>query len=226
MNKRAAAQQTQAPAAKDNTAIKAAVITTVGAVCIALITYVFGPIVLAWFGSTQSPAVSTPAATGDYLLTYVSQIRKDALGAIDKSYPHRNYSRQVFARGVMLWWDDPSHPGSGPLYVINYGAKTSIGESWSTHNNIIWDPFKDPVYPPACPETQDRPNDIGPKLGFGKLWCYDRSVSMALGDPLEEEQASNDATIEILKNGILFQVPVDSQVWALLYDGKWQRFDY
>ncbi|MCB0166913.1 MAG: serine/threonine protein kinase [Anaerolineae bacterium] len=164
------------------------------------------------------PVKSTVPANSILNSVSISSDILDDLGTLESRHPRTNYSRQPFENGVMLWWDNPTG-AEDIIFVIPGGTTNNQGDDWSRYKNT-WTSAGDPVFPPDCPEAKD---PIGPMMGFGKLWCYNAAVNNALGAPTGEEFAKNDATVELFSNAVVFDVPVDHQIWVLLEDGRWTK---
>lgn len=141
------------------------------------------------------------------------------LGERLNRYARQPYSRQFFTNGLMYWWDNPDAP-TNSIIVVYGNTQADSGDKWSRHSDT-WD-LGDTDTPVAdCPETA---GEVGPRMGFGKLWCYSPEIKQALGDPLASEDGGIDAVIEIFRDGTIFSSPVDDQIWVLFDDGSWQRF--
>lgn len=169
-----------------------------------------------WLRPTRSTIPPNSILNG---VSISSDILND-VGTMVSRHPRTNYSRQPFERGVMLWWDNPSG-AEEVIFVIPGGNDSYQGDDWSRYKNT-WTSPGDPVFPPDCSEAQE---PLGPMMGFGKLWCYNAAVNDALGAPTGEEFAKNDATVELFSNAVVFDVPVDHQIWVLLADGRWEKSD-
>ncbi len=134
----------------------------------------------------------------------------------------RNYSHQYFAGGFMFWWDNPSDPNY--IWVVSNRGNANSGTGWSRQVDT-WS-NSEPAYPPACPDAHE-PN--GPKNGFGKLWCENSQVKNILGAAIQPEFGSGDvyekAILQYFSDGVLFYVPADQKIWALMDNGSWQWFN-
>jgi hypothetical protein len=133
-------------------------------------------------------------------------------------YYRSNYSRQTFAGGFMLWWDNPD--GADHIWVLGLGQQADGGDNWSRYDNT-WTP-DDPILPPDCPEAQE---PFGPMMGFGKVWCDNPSVKDGIGGAQEKETASNDAIVQFFEKGVRFYFPVHQEIWMLHFDGTWKKYD-
>jgi hypothetical protein len=71
---------------------------------------------------------------------------------------------------------------------------------------------------------------LGPKNGFGLVWCYEAGVKAQVGRPLKEEAGSGNTlpkgAVQFFQGGLMFENPADWQVWALIDGGGWRRLSY
>ena len=143
----------------------------------------------------------------------------DQLGMPVSKFTRSNHSQQDFDGGMMFWWENPAAE-MDPIYVIDNTAEAAQGDDWSQYKNT-WTP-DEPVYPDYCPEAKE---PVGPMMGFGRLWCYNAAVKAQMGPALEAEAAGNDSTVEIFTEGVAFSIPAKNELWVLLNDGTWLRFE-
>jgi hypothetical protein len=137
---------------------------------------------------------------------------------------NRNYARQYFERGFMFWWAAPQAPQ--PIWVIYTPAPGATqGFSWNVYDNL-WQAGQ-PEYPADCPEAIP---PLGPKAGFGLVWCHQRDVKAQLGPPREAEFGSADTfpkgAVQYFQNGLMLENPADKEIWMLINEGGWQRVSY
>ncbi len=199
---------------KSDSALLVAIVTTIGAIVVALISSVVGPWAQRTYTSTATPA-STPDES--VLASISDQINPSILGEFVKRWAHTNYSLQYFEGGVMLWGLDENEISS--IWVL-YNAVQNKQESsdWAKYKDT-WT-SSEPA--PNCPKIDP---EKGPFMGFGKVWCDNSTIQTSLGNAQEKEDANNDATIEFYENGLLFSIPQDKRVWVVLNSGKWYRYD-
>ncbi|MCB0213683.1 MAG: hypothetical protein KDJ52_30355 [Anaerolineae bacterium] len=159
--------------------------------------------------------ISSPLPISKLLLDYVSDsVNPSLLGQYENRWSHVNYSRQYFTDGVMLWLDNPN--GMDNIYVIVKGGRDKKGYIWARYDNS-WTP-NNSIIQVNCPSID---TEKGPLMGFGKVWCENESVRKSIGLPLDKEFAFNDAVVEFYREGLLFLIPKDKQIWVLLYNGNW-----
>ncbi|MEW5956349.1 MAG: protein kinase [Chloroflexota bacterium] len=135
----------------------------------------------------------------------------------------QNYARQPFEHGFMFWWEAPDNPTT---WVIDMPDPTAAqGESWNRYQDR-WDPTQ-PAYPPGCLNAVP---PLGPRHGFGRTWCEEDGVQSRIGQPIKEEFGSGNAfpkgAFQYFQGGLMFEVPVDRQVWALIEGDGWYRANY
>ncbi len=178
-------------------------------------TVVLFVVLLFWFGGGgDTTVVISDTSLLNYLIDYPEVI--DALGPFEEKHPGSNYARQHFGGGLTYWWDNPS--GSNEfIYVIPDGQQEVSGDGWSRYNDH-WTPGEPPL-PPDCPDATE---PLGPKNGFGKLWCYNYNVRDILRNPTDEETYDTVVTPERYDEGIILPIPIDNQILILFDDGTWQ----
>jgi serine/threonine protein kinase len=135
-----------------------------------------------------------------------------------------NYAKQYFERGFMFWWQSPTPPE--PIWVIGMpDLAANSGETWARYDNA-WNNSL-PLFPPGCPQATD---PLGPRSGFGLVWCDQAGVKERLGAPREPEAGSGDiypkGAVQFFQHGVMFENPRDRQIWALVEGGGWRRAGY
>lgn len=135
----------------------------------------------------------------------------------------RDYARQYFERGLMVWWDNPD----GEAYIWAIDSPAADLKSGTTWNR----------YPDAWPGEDDYACDAaranaekGPVRGFGQLWCDRPELQARLGNPREAEAGSGGsppyAHVQFFQAGLMFYNPLNSEVYVLYDQGDWQRFGW
>ncbi len=168
-------------------------------------------------------ATPIPEVPPDSLLNQISNGDEigQSLGEREGRHPRQPYSRQIFADGMMYWWDNPDAPMNA-ITVVYGDTLADNGDKWSRHSDT-WGLGEPEVPVNDCPMTA---GENGPGMGFGKLWCYDQGIRTDLGSPSEPEGGGIDAIVEIFSGGTVFSIPIDNQIWVLFNDdGIWQRYD-
>jgi len=109
---------------------------------------------------------------------------------------------EPFENGYLVW-----SKFSDFIYVLPKGA------NWSQHTNS-WVPNDNRL---PCSQAQQ----FGyPAMGFGKLWCANERVRIALGDPIGEELPNEFAQQQMFEGGFFFEV-FGGQTIILFEDGTW-----
>lgn len=126
----------------------------------------------------------------------------------------RNYARQPFERGFMFWWEALQAPQ--PIWVIyTPDPLATAGETWTRHDNR-WQ-VGQPEYPADCPQAGP---PLGPKNGFGLVWCYEAGVKAQVGQPRDQEFGSGNmfakGAAQFFQGGMMLENPAGGQVWAFI----------
>ncbi len=134
----------------------------------------------------------------------------------------RDYAKQSFERGLMIWWDNPE----GPNYIWVLDSPVPGFQSGGTSNrfNDTWEAGDDDY---SCAEAR---NGGGPRRGFGKVWCDYPELQSRLGYPSEPEAGSGGAApyalVQFFQGGLMFYNPGNDTVHVLFEQGDWQNFKY
>ncbi len=133
----------------------------------------------------------------------------------------RNYARQPFERGLMVWWDNPQTPDY--IWVIDSpNADLAGGKS----SNLYPDTWSSDQPEISCAAAKDG----GPVRGFGKVWCEHPALQPRLGKPTETERGSGGsppyAVVQFYQGGAFLYIPHTAEVYVLFAQGDWQRFIY
>jgi hypothetical protein len=132
----------------------------------------------------------------------------------------RDYAKQVFEKGLMIWWDRPDYPD----YIWVIDSPTADFRSGATANLYpnTW-PGGDEY---SCNEARNR----GPVRGFGQVWCEHPELQTRLGYPSEPEAGSAGrppyAHVQFFQGGTMIYNPLNNEVYVLFAQGDWQRFDH
>lgn len=133
----------------------------------------------------------------------------------------RDYARQRFEHGLMIWWDNPENPDY--IWVIDSPASDLRSGKTSNLYPDTWNSDEGEI---SCEEAKDG----GPVRGFGKVWCNHPELRQRLGQPTEPERGSGGnppyATVQFFQGGVMLYSPLGSEVFVLFAQGDWQRFDY
>ncbi|MBN1217722.1 MAG: hypothetical protein JXM69_02245 [Anaerolineae bacterium] len=135
----------------------------------------------------------------------------------------RNYARQYFEKGLMVWWENPA----GPSYIWVIDSPADDGRSGATWNRYedTWDGGDE--Y--SCDQAHSN-REKGPVRGFGKVWCERPELQFRLGNPREQEVGSGGnppyAHVQFFQGGVMIVNPLNNDVFVLFDQGDWQRFGY
>ena len=127
------------------------------------------------------------------------------------------HSGQKFEHGWMYWRDNATEPDY--IYTLEY-------ESEEEQYTGTWERYDDeweegmPIY--SCAAAEDN-RPLGPKLGFGLVWCTHSSVRTGLGAAIEEEQYY-DGAYQDFEGGIMLWSARDDAITVLLDDGTWRSY--
>ena len=136
----------------------------------------------------------------------------------------RDFARQLFEQGLMVWWDSPDDPNL--IWVIDSpAADLSRGATSNRYPDTWDDDDDDDVY--SCDAAREN-DDKGPVRGFGKLWCEQPRLQTRLGDPGGNERGSGGfppfAEVQFFQGGVMIYNPIDREVYVLFDQGNWWRF--
>jgi hypothetical protein len=126
---------------------------------------------------------------------------------------------QFFEGGLAYWRNNESSPANY-VYVLLYGggADETQGTVW-LHFEDLWHEGTPEL---SCPQAEAN-GDLGPRRGFGKVWCEQTAVRDGLGSPLTVEQGAN-AGFQDFENGAMLWLARLGYVYVLYHDGGWHRF--
>ncbi|MBC7249171.1 MAG: hypothetical protein H5T62_02720 [Anaerolineae bacterium] len=126
------------------------------------------------------------------------------------------HSAQKFEGGWMYWRDNATEPDY--IYALEYqSAEEQHTGTWSQHDDE-WEEGM-PIY--SCSEAEDN-RPLGPKLGFGLVWCTDTDVRTGLGNAIEEEHYY-DGAYQDFEGGTMLWSARDDAVTVLYDDGTWEQ---
>lgn len=127
---------------------------------------------------------------------------------------------QVFEGGMMYWRNNEFVPANY-IYVLLYGGGTNQtqGTIWLQFEDL----WREGMTEFSCPEAQAN-GALGPKRGFGKVWCEEATVKDGLKSPLELEQGVNAGFQDFEKGAMIWNARL-GYVYVLYNDGDWLRFD-
>ncbi len=129
-------------------------------------------------------------------------------------------ARENFERGYMVWFDSPQEPqpvwaAVMPNRAANSGDKSyKFGDKWPGS----------PEY--WCSDAEARA-PLGPKRGFGMLWCIYPDLKADIGYALDEEVGGPTyprCAAQLFQGGAIVHNPIDPQYWVFIDNGGWYRF--
>jgi hypothetical protein len=131
--------------------------------------------------------------------------------------PERFYAGQTFQHGFMIWRDNAGAADNW-IYVIQWGPgdDQEAGSAWARFTDTWVEGH--PEY--ACPEAIP---PIGPKRGFGRVWCQEPQVRDLLGLPLEEEWGVLGGWLDF-EEGVMLWDAKNGRIFVLFADGHWKAF--
>jgi len=126
---------------------------------------------------------------------------------------------QFFEGGLAYWRNNESIPANY-VYALLYknGTDETQGTAWLQFEDL----WRDGMSQFSCPEAEAN-GDLGPKRGFGKVWCEEAAVRDGLKLPLVGEQGAN-AGFQDFEKGAMLWIARLGYVYVLYDDGDWQRF--
>jgi serine/threonine protein kinase len=130
-------------------------------------------------------------------------------------------ARQNFERGYMLWVDSPQDPD--PVWAAIFVSATRNLGSKSYKFTDTWP--GEPEY--WCTEAEKNA-PLGPKRGFGMLWCIYPNLRADVGQALDKEVGGPDypgCSFQLFQGGAIAHTPFDSSYWAFIDNGDWYRSD-
>ncbi len=129
-------------------------------------------------------------------------------------------ARQNFERGQLLWVDYPQDPDF--VWAAVRPNPTATEGATSYKFTDTW---------PGSPEywcDQAQANaPLGPKRGFGMLWCDYDTLRADLGQALDEEVGGPDyprCQAQLFQGGAIIHDPFQSTYWVFIENGGWSRF--
>jgi len=130
---------------------------------------------------------------------------------------------QFFEGGLTYWRNNEFSPANW-IYVLFYGDGTdeSQGESQGTAWLRFDDLWRETMPQFSCPEAEAN-GDLGPKRGFGKLWCEETAVRNGLKLPVVVEQGAG-AGFQDFEGGTMIWLRRVGYVYVLYEGGGWARF--
>jgi len=148
-------------------------------------------------------------------------------GAGELGYPILNpvgdrlCARQNFERGYIVWFDSPQDPDPVWAAVIPDQAADSANKSYKFTDT--WP--GSPEY--WCSEAEARA-PLGPKRGFGMLWCEYLDLRADIGQALDQELGGPDyprCEVQAFQGGAILHNPLDAKYWVFIDNGGWYRFN-
>ncbi|GAB4433902.1 MAG: hypothetical protein Kow0031_15540 [Anaerolineae bacterium] len=188
-------------------------------------------------GAAPAPPTATPTATltpaprwADTGLRPEGRI-SDIWGALNAGsgelgFPltqregERLCARQRFERGFMLWFDRPGESDVVWGAAVSSPAATSGSPSFRFADQ--WP--GSPEY--WCNEASARA-PLGPKRGFGMLWCIYPELRNSIGNAIEEEiggEALPRCEAQLFQGGAIVHQPMDGAWWVFIDSAGWYRF--
>jgi hypothetical protein len=134
---------------------------------------------------------------------------------------NRDYARQYFERGLMLWWSNPT----GPDTIWALQADTADLRSGSTWQRFPDEWPGDNDYSCAAAEAN---RGYGPVRGFGYVWCGQPILQARLGNPRNIEAGSGGqppySRVQFFQGGVMLHNPLNAEIYVLFDQGAWQKF--
>ncbi len=130
-------------------------------------------------------------------------------------------ARQYFERGYMVWFDSPQDPDPVWAAVIPDPAANRANKSYRFSDT--WP--GSPEY--WCADAEARA-PLGPKRGFGMLWCKYPDLRADIGQARDEELGGPDyprCEVQAFQGGAILHNPLDAKYWVFIDNGGWYRFD-
>jgi hypothetical protein len=130
-------------------------------------------------------------------------------------------ARENFERGYMIWFDSPQEPD--PVWAAVMPNKSLNSGSKSYKFTDTWP--GSPEY--WCSEAEARA-PLGPKRGFGMLWCIYPDLRADIGYALDEEVGGPDyprCAVQLFQGGAIVHDPHIAKYWAFIDNGGWYRYD-
>lgn len=126
---------------------------------------------------------------------------------------------QFFQDGLTVWRNNELDPANY-ICVLLYkeGTDDTQGTTWSQFEDL----WREGMPTFSCPEAEAN-GDLGPKRGFGKVWCEHSAIRDGLELPVGIEQGANGG-FQDFENGTMLWVARLGYVYVLYGDGDWQRF--
>ena len=126
---------------------------------------------------------------------------------------------QFFEGGLTYWRNNESVPANY-VYALLYknGTDETQGTAWLRFEDL----WRDGMPQFSCPEAEAN-GDLGPKRGFGKVWCEEAAVRDGLKLPLVGEQGAN-AGFQDFEKGTMLWIARLGYVYVLYDGGGWERF--
>ena len=138
---------------------------------------------------------------------------------VNEEIVDRNYARQPFEQGLMVWWDNPETPDY--IWVIDSPNAEMTG---GKRSNLYPDTWQSGQPEFSCQAALNG----GPVRGFGKVWCDHPELQLRLGKPSEAERGSGGsppyANAQFFQGGAMLYIPHTAEVFVLFEQGDWQRF--
>jgi hypothetical protein len=126
---------------------------------------------------------------------------------------------QLFEGGLAYWRNNEFSPANY-IYVLFYagGTDETQGAVWLQYEDL----WHEGMPELSCPQAEAN-GALGPRRGFGKVWCEEVTVREGLGSPVAVEGGA-DAGFQDFKGGTLIWASRLGYVYVLYDDGDWQRF--
>lgn len=129
-------------------------------------------------------------------------------------------ARQNFERGYLLWLENSQKPDFVWAAVIPNPADSNGSKAYRFTDT--WP--GSPEY--TCDEAAARA-PLGPKRGFGMLWCNYADLRADIGAALDEEIGGPDyprCEVQLFQGGAIAHVPLDHVYWVFIESSGWYRF--
>jgi hypothetical protein len=130
-------------------------------------------------------------------------------------------ARENFERGYMVWFDRP-----GDTDLVWAAVRPNPNANSGSRSYKFTDTW--PGSPEYWCEDAAARAPLGPKRGFGMLWCIYPNLQADIGYAIDEEIGGPEyprCEGQLFQGGAILHNPLDSSYWVFIENGGWYRFD-